>query len=235
MLAQTLPSSRAAATLDSRILIGMAVAAAVAWLQPFDRLFAALTFGQPVLRAGVIVLIAGVGLKASRHIGLIVGPKGASASLLPPILVAAGVAVACAGVDRLFRSTLSPHYLELMTRTPLLPRVVGFMMRAFNENVIYRLFLGSVLTAGLLSWRPRLGAAAFWLGFGAAQLVNIWANVTSAGPITPIGVFHDLVRYVAPGMVWSWLFWRRGFQANEVASTSVHILFQPLATLWLTH
>ena len=40
---------------------------------------------------------------------------------------------------------------------------------------------------------------------------------------------HDGLRYFAPGMLWSWLFWRRGFQANEIASTSVHLFFQPLA------
>ncbi len=63
--------------------------------------------------------------------------------------------------------------------------------------------------------------------------MNIAANVTLRAPLTPLAFLHDSLRYFAPGMAWSWLYRRHGFLANEAASTSVHLVFQPLAGLLL--
>jgi hypothetical protein len=42
------------ATVAPGIVVGLALAAGIAWLQPFDLIFAAVTFGQPALRAALI-------------------------------------------------------------------------------------------------------------------------------------------------------------------------------------
>jgi hypothetical protein len=36
-----------------------------------------------------------------------------------------------------------------------------------------------------------------------------------------------LARYVAPGVVWAWLYWRHGFVTAEVASVTCHLFLQP--------
>lgn len=38
---------------------------------------------------------------------------------------------------------------------------------------------------------------------------------------------YDLLRYVVPGVLWAWLFWRFGFVTAEVASVGCHIFLQP--------
>ena len=150
--------------------------------------------------------------------------------------MAAAVAGYCAACDCLMRPELSAAYLAYM-RTPVAWRIVAFAARAFNENIIYRLFLGSVLIwlIGRV-WKTAEGRptdGAFWTGFALSQAANIWINVTSLAPLTPLALLHDSLRYFAPGLVWSWLYWRRGFQSNEIASIGVHLFFQPLVTLGL--
>jgi len=157
--------------------------------------------------------------------------------LLTPLLIAAVVAVGCAVSDWMFRSALHGRYVQVMTSTPLAVRMTLYMLRAFNENILYRLFLGSVMIwlIGQV-WKAADGTpadGAYWTGFALSHAVNIWINVTSQAPLTPLALLHDGLRYFAPGMVWSWLYWRRGFQSNEIACTGVHLFFQPLVTIGL--
>ena len=223
--------------LDVRVVAGLALAAMIAALQPFDTLFAAATFGSPVLRALGIVAVALAGLAAARRVGLQVGPAAGRRSLFIPLAAAVAVAVGCAGADWLFRPVLHTGYAQFMIGVPLAVRMALYMMRAFNENILYRLFLGSVLALALgRLWRKADGRpadGAIWTAFAVSQAVNVWFNVTSLAPVTALAVTHDALRYFAPGMVWSWLYRRHGFQANEIASTSVHLFFQPLAGLLL--
>ena len=222
--------------LDRKLITGLVLAAAIAWLNPFDLAFGAATFGIPALRAAAIVVLALAGLLVAKRIGLGIEPRGLKRPILAPLGYAVAVGVACALSDWLLRPALHGSYLQMMT-APLALRIVTFMLRAFNENILYRLFLGSVMI-WMIGWvwkgpdgRPAAGA--YWTGFAISQAVNIWINVTSQAPVTPLAVFHDGLRYFAPGMVWSWLYWRHGFQSNEIASTGVHLFFQPLLTMGL--
>ncbi len=220
------------ADVDPLVLAGLAFAAVIAWFQPFDRAYSALTFGVPALRAAGIVAMAAFGSRVGARIGLEWAPKGQRSALLFPVMAAMGVAVACAGVDWLFRGVLHARYVQVLTAAPLWMRLTGFMLRAVNENIIYRLFLGSTLAwlIGMI-WKDRAGrphAGAFLLAFAISQAANTWINVTSQAPVDAMAIVHDTLRYFLPGMVWSWIYWRRGFKANEIASTTVHIFFQPL-------
>jgi len=219
------------------VAIGCVIAAMIAWVAPFDLAFAAATLGSPPLRAVAIVALGLIGLAAARRIGLHIGPRRLKHPILTPLAVAAGTAVYCSAVDWLFRSELSPQYFTLMTTTPLALRIAVFALRAFNENLLYRLFLGSVLVWGLgLFWRSAAGrpaAGAYLVGFVLSQTANIWINVTAFAPLTPMHLLHDALRYIVPGLIWSWLYYRHGFQSNEIACTSVHLFFQPLVTIGL--
>jgi hypothetical protein len=62
----------------------------------------------------------------------------------------------------LARSMLEPGTVAL-AHQPLAGRLAVFMARAFNENVIYRLFWFSALMAGLRWIRP--GATCLWRPF----------------------------------------------------------------------
>lgn len=220
---------------DPRIAFGLVLASFVAWTQPGDRLFTALTFGQPWLRVIAIVAIGLAGLEIGKAVDLGVEHRTHKRFLWASTLCAAAVAVVCAVSDWAFRSTLQPSYLWLLHAVPMAERTPIFMLRAVNESIVYRLFLGSlfVWVVGKV-WRTKDGrpaAGAYWTGFALAQGLNVWLNVTSRAPLTPPAVLHDALRYFLPGMVWGWLFWRRGFQANEVACAGAHLLFQPLVGL----
>jgi hypothetical protein len=221
-----------------KLILGLALAAAIAWLAPFDLAFKAATLGVPAVRATAIILLALVGLRAGHAAGLALEPPATvKRPILTPIAIAVVVAIGCALADRLFRPVLRPDYLRAMVSEPVAARTLLYGLRAFNENIMYRLFLGSSL-AWLLGavWRSPAGhptKGAYWLGFAISQGLNVWINVTSQAAITPLAVLYDALRYFTPGMIWSWLYLRRGFQSNEIASTTVHLFFQPLVTLLL--
>jgi hypothetical protein len=237
MPSASLPIASAPIAWDLKLVAGLILAAAIAWMTPFDLAFGAATLGAPVLRAGGIVVLALAGLYVARRIDLGVESRGTARPVLTSLLWAAGVGVGCAAFDWMFRPILHGGYVAMLTSAPLGSRIVVYMMRAFNENILYRLFLGSVLiwVIGQVWKAPdgRPATGAYWVGFSLAQAINVWINVTSQAPVTPTVLLHDGLRYFAPGMAWSWLYWKRGFQSNEIASTSVHLVFQPLVTLGL--
>lgn len=218
------------------VVAGLALAAAIAWIQPFDRAFDAATFGVAPARAALIVLLALAGLALGAPIGLTLEGNGRGRPLRDALTAALAVAVFCAACDWIGRGELHAGYRAFLLDTPLFARTVVFAARAVNENIIYRLFLSTLMIRLIgLVWRDagRPAGGAYWTGFALAQLANVWINVAALAPLTPLGVAHDLARYAAPGLVWSWLFWKRGFAANELASTSVHLFFQPLVVLGL--
>jgi hypothetical protein len=141
------------------------------------------------------------------------------------------VAVLVAATDFAFRHALPPSYVSFVHQ-PLKLRLIYFILRAFNENVFYRLFLFSVLAFCLSRvWcrpdgQPRL--AAISLAMVLAQIVNIGLNVGTVTPPESVeAIVYDGVRYLIPGVCWAWLFWKRDFAAAEIASTSCHIFLQP--------
>jgi hypothetical protein len=214
---------------------GLLLAAEIAWFTPFDRAFDAATFGIPAVRAVMIVALALAGAATARQLGLGVASRDLRRPIVTPVLVAAAVAGACGLADGLMRPQVPPSVLGGIATIPLPLRTFLFMLRAFNENILYRLFLGSVFVwlIGRV-WKGddgRPASGAFWLGFTASQAVNVWINVTSLAPVTPMALVHDAIRYVGPGLVWSRLYWKHGFQSNEIACTSVHLFLQPLLTL----
>jgi hypothetical protein len=221
----------------SRAAFALALAVAFAWLVPYDIRVVSPPLGLPPVRAAVIVFLAIAGAALGRQIGLSVEGPSLARLMRDGLTAAVLVAVWCALCDWLWRPSLHADYVSVLKTTPLAARIAVFAMRALNENILYRLFLGSLLILVLGSvWKGpdgRIEPGAFWTGFTLSQMINIWANVTSLAPVTPVALVHDLLRYVVPGVVWGWLYWRRGFAATELASTSVHLFLQPLVVLGL--
>jgi hypothetical protein len=104
------------------------------------------------------------------------------------------------------------------------------MMRAWNENIIYRLTVMSVLAwiIGFV-WRGdggRPAAGAFVLAAVIAQVINISINVSEASSCMML--VYDVLRYIVPGVLWGYLYWRHGFATAEIASVGTHPFLQPL-------
>jgi hypothetical protein len=216
------------------VAVGLALGSAIAVLAPFDLAFAAATGGSPLRRAVALPALALAGLSFAGRVGLQVPATRLRHPIAAPLAVAAVVALAIVAVDcRLFTGVLPASYRELFAGVGLAQRLLLFMLRAFNENILYRLFLTSLLV-WLLSriWRgggARPAPAAYWAAITLAQGINVAINVVlpASGPVTPLDLLYDGVRYVLPGVVWGYLYWRHGFVTAEIASVGCHPFLQP--------
>ena len=212
------------------LLIGMAIAA----IAPFDVAFAAATFGSSFARIGLLAVLALIGAFCADRVGLRLEFHGARSPLMIGAAAAIAVAVYVAIIDGvLFRTTLPVSYVQLFEAAGLRDRLTYFMLRAFNENVIYRLFAFSTLyyLIALIDGVKAndLPPPLIWCAMIATQTLNIGMNVTalSPDPLSFATLFYDALRYVAPGVLWAWLYWRFGFLTAEVASVGCHIFLQP--------
>jgi hypothetical protein len=207
------------------------ISMAIAVVAPFDIAFAAATLDSSVLRAVLIAVLAMIGAFCARRTGLRLEGHGAKSPLLIGLVMAVIVALYVVAIDGfLFRHLLSPDYVQFL-QSPLPSRLIYFMLRAFNENIIYRLFVFSGLayliffTLGSKGVTPAL----IFVAMVVAQVINIGINVVavSSEPLSLLTLTYDGLRYVAPGILWAWLFWRFGFVTAEVASVGCHIFLQP--------
>lgn len=216
-------------------LAALCIGSAIAALVPFDLAFAFATRGSAVLRAIALPAVGLAGLFAANLVGLRFGSKSLTHPVAVPVLVAALVALGVAILDGLLcRGLLADSYVQLLTKVGLGTRLLYFMLRAFNENIIYRLFVMSTLVwiLGMFWHEPDLRPAsgAFWIAIVLAQVINISINVvaTSVGPVTPAVLGYDAIRYIVPGVIWGYLYWRYGFVTAEIASVGTHPFLQPL-------
>jgi len=73
-------------------------------------------------------------------------------------------------------------------------------------------------------WRPTCGGVVH-SGGNIAQVINISMNVSE--PSSPMLLVYDVVRYIPPGVLWGYLYWRNGFATAEIASVGTHPFLQP--------
>lgn len=218
----------------------VAIGAAIAAVAPFDVFFNFATLGSPGLRVFALLAVAAVGLKFAAKIGAPIESRGLKHPVLTPLLIAAGVAVYVTLIDVwVFRSILMSGYLNFIPESGLVDRLSYFMLRAFNESILYRLFLSSILVWALGQlWRGDDGLPAnraYWVGIVIAQAVNIAINVTflNGFSTTPAFLLHDALRYVTPGVLWGYLYFRHGFTTHEIAAVGTHIFLQPMLSVVL--
>jgi len=215
------------------------LAGGIAYLSP---IFLALgkIDSSPALRACALLGMGLFGLMLARRTGLRAGASDLRLSGIVGLGAAVAVALWVLLIDGwLFRDVLPPTYVSLL-RAPLGLRLLYFMPRAFNENIIYRLFLMSALAwlFGFI-WRSENGkpaAAALWLAIVLSQVINIAINVgfVSSHGASAATLVYDAVRYVAPGVAWGYLYWRHGLATAEIAAVGTHLFLQPAFTLLLS-
>lgn len=208
------------------LLIGMAIA----FLMPFDANIAALTGDSGIVRAGMTAVLVVLGTAFAQRAGLRFEGHGSHSPALVGVTAALVMTAYILLLDGvLFRSILPKGYIEFL-QAPLAERYVYFMLRAFNENIVYRLFVFSALLwLTTLAYRPKPIPAIMIAGcMVIAQVVNIWPNVLSQSePQTAAMLGYDVLRYVVPGVAWAILYLRNGFVIAELASVGCHLFLQP--------
>ncbi|MGB8423359.1 hypothetical protein [Paraburkholderia sp.] len=211
------------------------VGALIASKAGFDIVFNAITGGVPWIRVVLFLALATTGVFCAQRTGL----RLAAHDLGHPIAVALGigllVALYVATVDLIvFRHLLPPSYVAYFSGHPLSERMLYFMLRAFNENILYRLFFMSTVLWGMgLVWRNSQGhipKAAYWIAIILAQTIPMLLNEAPFYPpyLTPIFLLYVLVRFILAGILWGFLYWRYGFVTAEMAHVSTHIFLQPI-------
>jgi hypothetical protein len=219
---------------DRALVAILFMSMAIAAVDPFDVGFAAATLGSPIVRVALIAILTLIGAFFAKQAGFRLTGHGTRWPILIGLSMAVGVAVYVMVIDGLlFRGVLSSSYVQSIEATSLTRRLIYFMLRAFNENVIYRLFVFStlVLLISRISGKrvASLPPASIWFAMIAAQVLNIGMNVTafSPEPFAAINLIYEAFRYVVPGVLWAWLYWRFGFVTAEVASVGCHLFLQP--------
>ena len=86
-------------------------------------------------------MLALIGAFCADRVGLRLEGHGTRSPVLVGLAAAIAAAAYVAAIDGLlFRNTLPAAYVDLFETESLGDRLIYFMLRAFNENVIYRLF-----------------------------------------------------------------------------------------------
>jgi hypothetical protein len=226
---QTVLPTVPAQFVSSFALVTLLIGATIAAIAPFDRAFATLTHGSALARVCLLVTLGLIGIYCSNLNGFALHKRGAQ-PVIVGALCALGVAVYVALIDAwLFRAVVPRSYIEFFHTHDLPHRMLYYMLRAFNENVLYRLFAFSTL-GYVLAQMSKRRAISFVISMVVVQVVNVGINIvpTASDPVTPLFLIYFAFRGVVPGVVWGALFWRFGFVAAEIGSVGCHVFLQPM-------
>jgi membrane protease YdiL (CAAX protease family) len=159
--------------------------------------------------------------------------------LVPSITCAVGVSALIYFIDPVVESALMPPWPEGALRakevaehmSPWKPLLASFAA-GVSEELWFR-FCAMTLFAWLgcrLTRRPAPGAAVLWIAnllaallFGLVHLTNV---LQLEIPITPGLVLYVVLWNGLAGLVFGWLYWRRGLFAAIVAHTVVDIILK---------
>ncbi len=102
---------------------------------------------------------------------------------------------------------------------------------AIYEELKYRLFMMSLAAWILIKlFRAEEGRGrtiAFWIAVLASTAMFAWSHVTGIelfGPASPIVLFRTLLIILVPGLVFGYLFWKRGLEAAILCHFAVDII-----------
>jgi hypothetical protein len=211
------------------------VGAVIASMAGFDIVFNAITGDMPWIRVALFLALTTLGIFFAQRTGLRLAPH----DLGHPIAVAFGigllVTIYIATIDVVvFRHLLPPPYVAYFSELTLSERMIYFMLRAFNETILYQLFFMSAVVWGIgLVWQDSQGLppkTAYWIAIILAQTIPMLLNAAGFYPphITPIFLLYVAVRFILVGILWGFLYWRYGFVMAETAHVSTHIFLQPI-------
>jgi hypothetical protein len=193
--------------------------------------------GSGPLRASLLLAMGACGIFASPLVGLQCWTDNWARAWSAALVSALGVTIFVIVVDCfLFRNTLSPGYVEIL-RQPLSFRLTYYPVRAYTENIVYRLFAMPLLVLAFGAFGRKADGSpadgAFWAAIVMAQVINIVWNGVQFESVTLFALGYDAIRYVLPGCLWGYLFWRYGFVTAEIGHVATHFFLQPAFNIWL--
>lgn len=208
-------------------LISLVFAAAI----PVDHLLAN---GSSLLSTLLFVGGTWVGTSLAPKVGLLTGAKVQKSYLSVTLAPALATALFVILIDAVcFRSSLPSKYVDEFLTAPVSVRLPAYCARAFYESLMYRLFIGTVLTWCISRSLGQRDAAPFRVVLVAmfvAQMINITANVLVPywTEVTPTLILWMVLRFVLPGTLWGCLYYRNGLIVSEYVAAITHIFLQPL-------
>ncbi|MBT9472740.1 MAG: hypothetical protein V4514_22325 [Pseudomonadota bacterium] len=160
-------------------------------------------------------------------------PGTAARAVVAGMLLVTAVIVVADGF--LFRETLSPAYVAFFSGPNLAGRIAVLMASAAGEEFTYRLVAMSGLVAGLvLLWRAqggRLPPSGFLAVIVIVQAINIVPKMQPPSDLADLT--YDLMRYLFPGLIWGWLYWRHGWVSALAGHVGTHLFLAPLLLVLL--
>jgi membrane protease YdiL (CAAX protease family) len=200
-----------------------------------------------VVDSGILLAIAvGLGLLAAQRVGLrapFIEAWLARAPVRPalrelrlPITVALGlgVAIVIIALDRLvFRAATGELAGAGVAPPARWQGVLASFSRRIHEELLIRLGVMSLL-AWLLARGPRRadgtpGSRAFWLAIVGSATVFGLAHLPLTAPLaSPLVVTRAVVLNGIAGMLFGWLYWRRGLEAAMAAHWSADVIVHGL-------
>jgi membrane protease YdiL (CAAX protease family) len=209
-------------------------------LQPWPELaLRALLLVNPLL---LVTVAAAIGATVAHRVGLrsaLAGERDARPDVRGALVAGALLAAAITAADAAFADRLGPGWREVAARAaqaPLWPALpIGALYGGLAEEVIVRWGLMSLVAWGAtramrrgpaaegglasdVAWLSVLVAAA---AFAAGHLPALAAIVEPTGPI----VARTLGLNLLAGVVYGWLFWRRGLETAMLAHAATHVGF----------
>ena len=187
--------------------------------------------GNWVARLALVAIAAATGIVLAPRLKTGIAVHDLRHPAIVALLVPACVAVFLTFVDAvLFRAILPHTYVASIEDTSTLQRIAYYLMRGFNEEILYRLFLGTVFACVLGKiWRGGISImAAMVLAQTVNAVVGFWW--VSDEPLTPFVIAYGVLRIVVPGTIWGYLYWRHGLLTSLTAHLTSHVFLQPMLT-----
>ncbi len=197
----------------------------------------ALLLVNPLL---ILTALAAIGAALGHRIGLrsrLAGNPHAELAPAQALLAGLGVAVVLAGADAALAGSLGQAWgrvvAEARAASPGPALAIGMLYGGLAEEVMMRWGVMSLAAWALWRLARRASAAAtqpshgvMWAAIGVSALVFALAHlpaVAQSVPLTAALVARTLALNALGGVVYGWLFWRRGLESAMLAHASTHV------------
>jgi hypothetical protein len=130
-------------------------------------------------------------------------------------------------IDAAFRSSLTSQYVSTFTGPHQGLKTLLMISNATRDELLGRLVLVGGMTAivGLVMRGRKMGLVTLAAIFIAAQVAILLPQLVT--PANATELVYDVLRYISPGILWGWLFWRHGFIAALLGHTGTHPILDP--------
>lgn len=167
---------------------------------------------------------------------------------LPTVLIGLAVSAIVVFLDNLVFSPMIQHQLQSEGATlpktvnpPMWKGLLASFYGGFTEEIVLRLFMMSLLIwlgSRLIHQQARYpGGAVMWLANILAALLFGLAHLPMAQaiglPLNAVGINRILLLNGLPGIVFGWLYWKRGLGSAMIAHFSGDLLIQVITPLFL--